>query len=127
MPASREHDPYTPPPMHHDRSGAVLRAGLLAVMLGAIGLGYAWYTQQPRTALAPEIAEEQQTADAGDRVAPESLPPAPAAAPAPQQRQEAPVERSPEPARESEPATTPAAPTPMTPVDMPPSGSAGSM
>ena len=140
MPENNERDPYTPPPMHHDRSGAVLRVAILAGMLGAAGLGYAWYTQQPQTALVPEIAEEQQMADAGYQVTPEAVPqptaevpaPAPAAAPTPQRRS-APVERAPEPVAEPEPTPAPAptpvpaAPTPIPPVDLPPSGTVGSM
>jgi uncharacterized protein HemX len=58
-------DPYAPPPMHHDRSGTVLRGVLLAGMLGAAALGYVWYSGQEQTALVPEVAEEQQMADAG--------------------------------------------------------------
>ena len=127
MTETRQQDPYTPPPMHHDRSGAVLRVGLLAVMLGALGFGYTWYAQQPQTALVPEVMAEQQLADAGYQVAPETLPeavpptPALAVTPAPQQRRAAPVERSPEPAAESEPAPIPPIDTP------PPSGTVGSM
>lgn len=107
MPKINDRDPHTPPPMHHDRSGAVLRVALLAVMLGAAGLGYAWYTQQPQTALVPEVAEEQRMADTGYRVAPEALPPTPA-----------PQERTTEP--EVEPDAAPAS----EPV---PAGAAGSM
>jgi hypothetical protein len=135
MPDTKDRDPYTPPPMHHDRSGAVLRVTLLAAMLGAAGLGYAWMSQQPQTALVPEVVEEQQMADAGYQVAPDALPaaapetaPAPAAAPAPQRRS-APVERAPEPVPEPEPTPAPtpvpAAPTPIPPVDMPPPGTVG--
>ena len=39
-------DPYAPPPMHHDRSGPVLRVALLAGLLGLAGLGYAWLAGQ---------------------------------------------------------------------------------
>ena len=62
-------DPYAAPPMHHDRSGGVVRVALLAVMLGAAGLGYAWFSGQETTPLVP-VAEEQQMADAGYDVAP---------------------------------------------------------
>jgi hypothetical protein len=80
-------DPYTPPPMHHDRSGAVVRVALLAAMLGLAGLGYAWYSGQQHTALVPEVTQEQRMADAGYTVSPqpdavtESLPPAETPAP----------------------------------------------
>jgi hypothetical protein len=113
MPKLNDIDPYTPPPMHHDRSGAVLRVALLAAMLGAAGLGYAWYTQQPQTALVPEVIEEQRMADAGYRGAPEArpeaaseaLPPAPASAAVPQQRTSEPVvEPEASPASEPVPA-----------------------
>ncbi len=88
MPEIKDQDRYTPPPMHHDRSGAVLRVALLAGMIGAAGLGYAWYTQQPQTALVPAALEEQQVADAGYQVSPRATPepppePAPVAAPVP--------------------------------------------
>ncbi|MEZ5961519.1 MAG: hypothetical protein R3C30_14015 [Hyphomonadaceae bacterium] len=134
MPEIKERDPYTPPPMHHDRSGAVLRVALLAAMLGTAGLGYAWMQQQPRTALVPEVVEEQQMADAGYRVAPEAIPdPAPAATPAP--RRTAPAERAPEPAPAPQvtptpdpvPVPVPVTATPIPPVDMPPAGTVGSM
>lgn len=132
MPDTRERDPYTPPPMHHDRSGAVLRVAVLAAMLGAAGLGYAWFSQQPQTALVPEVVEDQQMADAGYQVAPKAVPvetaPAPAATTA-ARRRSAPVERTQEPLPEPEaspaPAPVPAAPTPIPPVDMPPPGSVG--
>lgn len=135
MPDTRERDPYTPPPMHHDRSGAVLRVAVLAAMLGAAGLGYAWFSQQPQTALVPEIVEDQQLADAGYQITPEAVPttapetaPTPVATPAPRRRS-APVERTQEPLPEPDaspaPAPVPAAPTPIPPVDMPPPGSVG--
>lgn len=130
-------DPYAAPPMHHDRSGGVVRVALLAVMLGAAGLGYAWFSGQETTPLVP-VAEEQQMADAGYQVAPTVIPEAqPEAAqstpaPAPIQRRAARVERTPEPAVAPEPAppaaTTPvpATPTPLPPIDVPPvSGATG--
>lgn len=135
MPETKDRDPYAPPPMHHDRSGAVLRVALLAAMLGAAGLGYAWMQQQPQTALVPEVVEEQQMADAGYQVAPESipegtseaLPPAPAPAATPPARRSAPsVERAPEPTPAPEVAPTPdpvpATPSPIPPTDLPPMG-----
>ena len=134
-----QNDPYAPPPMHHDKSGSVLRGVILAGMLGAAALGYVWYSGQERTALVPEIAEEQQMADAGYTVQPQVLPEttatetaptsAPAAAPA-TQRRSAPVERAPEPTPVPEavtpaPQPIPATPTPLPPTDMPPVGTTG--
>ncbi|MFN3464005.1 MAG: hypothetical protein ACK4X1_07985 [Terricaulis sp.] len=115
MPEINDTDPHAPPPMHHDRSGAVLRVVLLAAMLGAAGLGYAWYTQQPRTALVPEVIEEQRMADAGYQVAPEALPEA-----APEALPPAPAP----PERTAEPAVEPNAAPASEPV---PEGAAGSM
>ncbi|MCC6787124.1 MAG: hypothetical protein IT547_04735 [Hyphomonadaceae bacterium] len=124
MPKQTNRDPYAPPPMHHDRSGPVLRVALLAVLLGAAGLGYAWFAGQETTPLAPP-AEQQQLADAGYDAAPPAAPVTtpetaePAPAPVPAQRRAAPVERT--PAAESGP-TPPAAitPVPVTPAPIPP-------
>ncbi|MCX7359737.1 MAG: hypothetical protein NT015_16560 [Alphaproteobacteria bacterium] len=126
-------DPYAAPPMHHDRSGGVVRVAILAVMLGAAGLGYAWLSGQETTPLVP-VAEDQQMADAGYDVAPTPPPAAapevasPTPTPAPVQRRSAPVERAPAPAPEPEPTPAPAAitpapaaPTPLPPMDVPPS------
>lgn len=136
-------DPYAAPPMHHDKSGAVVRVAILGGLLGAAALGYAWMAGQPQTAsLVPEeAAQEQQMADAGYQVsdsaipetASEALPPAPAPAATPaQQRRPAPAQRDPAPeptpAPEIAPPTSaplPAAPTPLPPVDIPPSGTVG--
>ncbi|ANP44852.1 hypothetical protein [Candidatus Viadribacter manganicus] len=81
MPEIKDRDPYAPPPMHHDRSGAVLRVTLLAAMLGAAGLGYAWMSSQPRTALVPQATQDQQVADAGYRMSPEGPVEGPVASP----------------------------------------------
>lgn len=134
MPKQTETDPYAPPPMHHDRSGPVLRVALLAGMLGVAGLGYAWFSNQEVTPLVP-AAEEQQVADAGYSVTPEavpeSLPPEPAVTtPAPAPRR-APAARVAEPTPEPEPTPAPAvtpvptAPTPLPPMDTPPVGATG--
>lgn len=130
-------DPYAPPPMHHDRSGPVLRVILLGGLLGAAALGYVWMSGQ-ETPLAPESAQPQQVAEAGYQVSEntlpqataESLPPAPAptATPAPQRRS-APAERAPAPAPQPDAVTPPPAPaaaTPIPPIDTPPAGAAGS-
>lgn len=138
MPEIKDRDPYTPPPMHHDRSGPVLRVAILSGLLGAAGMGYVWMQGQPETALVPEVVQEQQMADAGYRVAPSAIPeatsealpptPAPAATPAPQRRS-APVQREPEPVIEPEPTPAPApvqsTPTPLPPADLPPVGTVG--
>ena len=125
MPKTNTTDPYAPPPMHHDRSGPVVRVALLAAMLGAAGLGYAWFSGQEQTALVPEAAQEQQMAgyqvSSPPEAATESLPAAPPAAThAPTQRRAA--TRTPEPAPAPPPAATPvpAAPTPLPPLDAPP-------
>lgn len=121
--------------MHHDRSGGVVRVALLAVMLGAAGLGYAWFSGRETTPLVP-VAEEQQLADAGYDIAPpaplaatpEAAAPTPA--PAPTRRRAAP-ERAPAPAPEPEPTPpaavtpVPTAPTPLPPMDTPPAGAQG--
>ena len=133
MPKTNNTDPYAPPPMHHDRSGRVVRVALLAGMLGLGGLGYAWYAGQEHTALVPEAAQEQQMADAGYTVDPtpipetatESLPPAVTPAPTAAQRRTTAPARAPEPPPEVEtvpPAVTPAPtqPTPLPPIDVPP-------
>jgi hypothetical protein len=131
----RTEDPYAPPPMHHDRSGAVVRVAILAALIGASAWGYMTYADQSeQTALAPETQQELQVADAGYPTPTEALPPvetesapqtpspaAPAAAPAP--RRSAPA--TPPPAPAPAPSTTPApptAPTPIPPVDLPPPG-----
>lgn len=82
-------DPYTPPPRHKDKSGAVLRIALLGAMLGAAVWGYTQFADGPTLMAEPETT--QQVADAGYQVAPEPIPPgapaetatAPSAAPAP--------------------------------------------
>jgi hypothetical protein len=120
--------------MHHDRSGAVLRVAILALLLGGAVWGYTMFANQPQTPLVAETAQEQQMADAGFAAAPEtipeatseSLPQAAPAAPAPQPRNttrapaaESPAEPVPPPSTSSAPPTTP---TPIPPVDVPPAG-----
>ncbi len=134
-------DPYAPPPMHHDKSGRVVRVALLGGLFGAAALGYAWMSGQEQTAslIPEETPQAQQMADAGyeasENTLPEAMPealpsaPAPAATPAPRRRA-APVERAPAPAPSPEPemvapAPVPAAPTPLPPMDVPPPGTVG--
>ncbi|MGD9981686.1 MAG: hypothetical protein AB7H66_15340 [Hyphomonadaceae bacterium] len=133
MPKRRNDDPYAPPPMHHDRSGPILRVAIVAALLGAAAWGYMTLAPQQgeQTALAPEAVQEQQVADAGYAPAPEAMPaaepeatgtPAPAtSAPAPRRTAPAapPAEPPPPPSTSSTPPTTPA---PIPPVDLPPSG-----
>jgi hypothetical protein len=137
MPRKTERDPYAPPPMHHDRSGAVLRIAIMAALLGAAAWGYMSFSNQPQTALVPEVAEEQQMAESGYTTSPSALPPAspaaettaPAAEPPPAPRstprRTAPAEPASEPVPPPSTSTTPVAPatpTPIPPVDVPPAG-----
>jgi cytoskeletal protein RodZ len=128
MPKAQNQDPYAPPPMHHDRSGALVRIVIVAALLGVAVWGYASFTGREQTALVPEIAEQQQMADASSSAAPDTLPEAtseslPEAAPAPSApaRRTAPAAQQP---AESVPppstATTPTSPAPIPPVDVPP-------
>jgi hypothetical protein len=123
-------DPYAPPPMYHDRSGAVLRVGLMAVLLAAIGIGYfAWSASTPpQTATAP-LAQQQQLADAGYRAQPEQIPQAQPAAPTPQTASPAPApQRRAAPTRSSrsesaepvESTPPPVSNVPTTPAPIPP-------
>ena len=132
-------DPYAPPPMYHDRSGRVVRLGLLAVLLAALGVGYfAWSAgnTQQSAALAPP-AQQQQLADASGyyRAQPERMPQAQPVAPTPQATAPAPTRRSTPtrssrtysaPPTESAPPpvsqapTTPAPTTPQMPDTTPP-------
>jgi len=117
--------------MYHDKSGRLVRVGLMALLLAGLGVGYfAWSATAPQqtAALAP-AEQQQQLADAGYRAQPEQIPQAqpvaptpPETSPAPERRRAAPaarVSRS-APADESTPPpvsnvpTTPAAPLPPT-------------
>jgi hypothetical protein len=131
MPRRRDQDPYAPPPMHHDRSGPLLRFAIIAALLGAAAWGYLSFAGQEQTALAPEPVEEQQVADASDYAAPqetlpaaEPAPPAPASrAPAPRRAEPAPPPVEPDPEPTPPPAAAPpTTPAPIPPVDVPPLG-----
>ncbi|MGQ0531645.1 MAG: hypothetical protein ACT4OF_03010 [Caulobacteraceae bacterium] len=126
----RQQDPYAPPPMHHDRSGVVLRVAIMAALLGAAAWGYMTFGDQQQTAQAPDTMQDQQMADASNYASsPSTLPPpeaapqptAPAATPAPAPRRTAPAsppaESVPPPSTTSTPSATPA---PIPPVDVPP-------
>jgi hypothetical protein len=97
-------DPYTPPPRHKDKSGAVMRFALIAAMLGAAVWGYTEFSSGPGL-VAEESAQEQQLADAGYQVTPEAIPEAAPAeapsatstAPAPAASAQAPAENVPPP------------------------------
>jgi hypothetical protein len=94
MAKTQQTDPYAPPPMHHDRSGSVVRFAIMAALLGAAAVGYMSFTgSEPQSAgLAPvEQTEPQQMADGSYQVtpqpttteaAPQSAVPAPSPAPA---------------------------------------------
>lgn len=76
-----EHDPYSPPPRHKERSGGVVRLAVIAALLGAAAWGYMEYSQQPQTALVQPAAEEQDFAQNQAPVAPPAQPASPAAEP----------------------------------------------
>jgi hypothetical protein len=128
MPRRQNQDPYAPPPMHHDRSGAVVRFAIIAALLGAAAWGYMTFAGQEQTALAPEPLQEEQMADAaGYAPAPETFAetqpaPQPPAARAPVVRRTQPAPAPVEPAPPPPVAAEPTTPAPIPPVDMPPSG-----
>jgi len=68
-------DPYAPPPRHRDRSGAILRVGLLAVLLGAAAWGFMAYDDGPSLVAEAPIEQTQRLADSSlDAPLPESEP-----------------------------------------------------
>lgn len=120
-------DPYAPPPMYHDRSGRLVRVGLLALLLAGLGVGYfAWSATTPQqTAVAP-VEQQQQLADAGYNTQPEQIPQTQPVAPAPPQTAPTPERRATATRRSrSEPAPEPEGSAPMsnvptTPAPIPP-------
>lgn len=66
-------DPYAPP-RHRDRSGAVLRMALVAVLLGAAVWGYTQY-ESDGPGLIADALQEQSLADTSlDAMPPEPAP-----------------------------------------------------
>jgi hypothetical protein len=101
-------DPYAAPPRHKDKSGAVLRIGLIAVMLGAAAWGYSEFARQPAQDLTAGVEDSEQMAandEAGYAVSPtDELAPAPAPTPA------TPAIEEPRAAPSSAPASEPVPP-----------------
>jgi hypothetical protein len=111
-------DPYAPPPMKRDSSGAVVRIGVIGLLLAGAVWGYTTFSANQQTAFIAPPAEEQQFAEAAPAVAPAFTPPAetaptppePAPAAAPAARRAAPAAAPPAPVTTPEPAASPPAP-----------------
>lgn len=43
---NRQNDPYTPPPRHKEKGGAVVRAVMVAALLGGAALAYSHYSSR---------------------------------------------------------------------------------
>ena len=117
---ARQRDPYAPPPMHHDRSGILVRLVIVAALIGVAFWGYTEYSQQNQTTAG--LAQEEQTvADAGNTVTPEPTPlpesTAPATTPSTPAAQ-SPPQSAPTPA----PAQDVPPPPPSTTIGTPPAG-----
>lgn len=93
MPPEHQQDPYSPPPRHRERSGAIVRFAIIAALLGAAAWGYMEYQQQPQTALVDPAAQEQMADTSYDTTSPS----------APERVENAP--QSATPAESTEPAT----------------------
>lgn len=109
-------DPYAPPPMHHDRSGALVRFVIVAALLGAAAWGYVSFMRGDQTAgLSPPAIEEEQVALNEDYVLPPATPASEApAAPAPvAPRRSAPAAEP--PALDTPPPSTTITPAPADP------------
>lgn len=64
-------DPYAPPPMHHDRSGKLLRVIIMAALLaGGAVWGYTALSGRDESAGLVAPAEKARMADQGYRAAP---------------------------------------------------------
>ena len=123
-----EIDPYAAPRAPKERSGPVLRVGIMAVLLAGAAAGWSYMQAQPHNEIGAQSAQQEemtleqpvQVADAGAAAVPEATPaPAPeAAAPARSTRREAPAPRSePAPAVQPAPAPVEAIPAPATTVE----------
>jgi hypothetical protein len=122
--AEQLNDPYAPPPMKHDNSGAVVRIIAIGALLAAGVWGFTAFSSG-RADIADIAPVEQQMADAGPiavsdtpplvEAAPEPIEPA-APAPAPRRAERAPA---PEPVTPA-PVTTPAPETTPDPVSTAP-------
>jgi len=74
-PVEQSRDPYAPPPRHRDKSGAIVRVGLLAVLLGAVAWGYMEFNEGPGLVAQAPIEETQNLADSSlDAPAPSTEP-----------------------------------------------------
>jgi hypothetical protein len=120
-------DPYAPPPMYHDRSGRVVRVGLMALLLAGLGVGYfAWSATTPQQAAVAPVEQQQQLADAGYSAQPEQIPQAQPVAPTPPQAAPTPVRRAAPATRRSRSETAteesppPVSNVPTTPAPIPP-------
>lgn len=132
-------DPYAPPPMHRDRSGAFVRIAILAVMIAGAGFGWMYFSshRQQTAELGAPTAEQRQLADNGDLQSYQANPataPAPQTAPAPKPtpvrraapQRSAPVDVPSETAPPPTTSTTPSTPAPPpSPTPLPPSDQGG--
>lgn len=115
-------DPYAPPPMHHDRSGAIVRLAIAGVLIAGAAWAYFEFGGRETASLVPPpVAEEQSLADVSQDLPPVAMPsaePAPAPAPRTTTRTPAPAPRTQEP---PPPIDAPDQ-APVTPEDLPPAG-----
>ena len=116
------HDPYAPPPLKKDGTGAVVRLGVAAVLLAGAVWGFTCLRNSPSTLGQPvETSEISAPAPAPQQFAetatiPEAVTPAPAvtappaarSAPVAPQRQPAPAPEQAQPAIEATPEPVPA-------------------
>ena len=133
--ARKERDPYAPPPMYHDRSGALVRIVIVGALVALAGFGYMTYGRnrtpevaQLEPAQPQAVAPTQQLADASGTA---DLPPTPmpqaqttqrapaAAAPRRSAPRPPPAEPVPPPVTRIDPAPVEPTPTPISPVPDP--------
>lgn len=120
-------DPYAPPPMHHDRSGALVRLAILAALIAGGAWAYFQFSGQETASLVPPPAAQEQTlADASQDLPPDATPEAEPAPVAPRTAAPAarPAPRTPATQVAPPPivAPEPAPSTPIPPDGMPPAG-----